>query len=1149
MTFRSSAGIRRASLLLSSAAVALALEATPALAGNVASTALQARVAERSFDIPAGPLDVALTRFSEQSGQQLVYDTDLVRGLRTSGVRGRMDAATALRAVLAGQSLASRSLNATTITIERAPPPGAEYDDGRVLGPVRVEGAQSSAYPGAPTRGDGLAQLGGVRGDQDAEAAGYRAHVATVGAGAQTAIEDIPRSISVLTQDQIDRQDITTIGDAVRRLPGVAVIEYGAIESPDRGATISSRGFGINQIQLDGGAPLPLNMIGNGGIDLTAYERVELVRGPNGLFTGVGSPGGSLNLVRKRPGAVQSTQIDALIGSFDRQRLEFDYSTPRIGGSNLAFRGVVSAESREYFYDRAETSTASLYGILDAPMGDKARLELGLQHAIREETAPYSGAPRYWDGPLIEELGYNANLASDWSYSDSTQSEIFARLFVDVLEDVDLQVGFDIQRTEEKALLTVPATAIVSSGVVVGQLGVSAGYRSAERMAYSANFRLTGRRTWGDFSHNFYIGGDLSEYDIGKQDSRYALNSLYVATIDEFVGALNSYEPVMADFGPYATPGGSQTNSSLVIGDTVSWKDRIDLSFGARLNIYEQSNASISQSYLTGEPGSLTLPEVGQGAKDFEGDWTPTWSVAVRPLSGLTLYGTAAQGTEEIDGARYAPDGSVLPPTSYENLEVGAKYSRNGWLATLAYYDARQYNVATAIPNSICPPANSDWTPCYELQGDAQTRGWEFELTGELFDGLNISANFTHAEAIYASTGVNRQTEAPVDSANLLIDWAPAALPRWEFRGGLRYRSEVARTGLTYVYDPDVGTIVDVVPFSFAEDAYLVMDAGARYALSDQVSLDLYVENVADEQYISTINGPRYGNIVGPPRTFTLTVRWKRDGERSATGGGLVPFGDAADWYAAFDTGVHDVADLDAEASGLSLDGVTPVAWSFEMEEEKPSISARLGYRLFDHLRVELETAYRSAAAGDIGGGAAAPFGVCGASFSAYNAPFDCDDAVGDMSAWSLMSNLIHDFGKPGRRLRSYLGVGMGLVRSSMDFSGKLEGIGSDDPWSIFGLFPDGTRMTQEGIAGESTDLAAAFQLMAGVSLTLSDQATVDVGYRYFNAPEISWDSFNLDRDSAQGIPTVYPSRVGSFSASLEDHAFTVGLRWAFGSR
>lgn len=1129
----------------STAVLALALSLGAAAMPEVA----HARAAQQNqvvaFDIPAGPLADSLRRYAEATGLQTVYSSGLVEGLRSPAVQGRHTAADGLSVLLAGTGLSARQ-SGSTIALERSVSGSIADDGSRVLGPVRVEGSQSTfAYSGGPVRGDGIAQLGGVRGGQDEEATGYRANVATVGGIAPVAIEDIPRSISVLTQEQIQKQDIQDIGDALRRLPGVALIEQPSA-GMNSGSRVVSRGFDIQRVQIDGGASRPLNILGNGMLDLAQYERVELVRGPNAVFSGASSPGGSLNLVRKRPGDVERSEITAVLGSFDRRSLQVDYSTPSIGGSPLAFRGVASIADQNFFYDKSARTNALLYGVLDAPLGEKARLELGAQYTLVDDQTPYSGLFRYSGGELIDLGDYFLNLSPAWTTDRHESAGAFARLYVDIADDIDLQVGLDFESGSQfRRRSNVGFNYVEGSGLSLGS-GGGPFAESLDDHNLSFDFKMTGKTRFLGLDHAWFLAGELTEsgtlptktYDAGVYFS--------FANLDAYLAYMETYTPTFSTVSPIGGEGGATTRAGLVIGDVISWQDKIELSLSARRYFSDTSNFfTVANEGVIYDISGLG-PRIGSGRAEDE--WVPSWSLAFKPTRQLTFYGTRAEGREEVFTPKYTVAGKILEPSTYDNLEGGVKFATDRWLATLSYFDMTQENVPQPIFGSTCLPTNTTASMCYEVEtASTKSKGVDFEIAGELFSGFNVVASYTWADVEHLSTGLNASSQTPANAAQLLIDWSPGSMPRTSFRAGVRYRGEVFQSGYRFYYDPLTGAFLDFEEYNFSEAAYTAFDFGIRHQLTDQVSLDVFAENITDERYLSTITAAE-GNYPGAPRSVVATLRWTPfdpDSPRSTTG--LAPFGDPADWYAAVETGLHVSNELNPKAEGVSQDGVTPVDWTFETEDKAIGI-VRLGYRLSPSWRAEVEGSFRKADFTNIGGGAAAPFGVCSSAYADLGVAFDCDTADGGVAQWTFMLNGLHDFGAQDARFRPFVGLGLGLSRNLIDFTGKMEGIGLDSPWN-----QSSRRHVEEAIGGDTSRVAFTYQLQGGLSWRLNAQATIDATYRYTATPALAWGSYNLD--GVGGFPAYgdpWPAltgRVGDFEASHGDHAFTVGLRWAFGAR
>lgn len=280
-------------------------------AASVRAAETQQTPTERAttVSIPAGSLDRSLQAYAEAMNLQLVYAPELVAGLRSRGLSGSYGRREALERLLNESGLTFRFVNERTVTLERVP-----KSDVRTLGPVKIEGAQQVE---TPRIGEGVATLGGVRGHQEDETVGYRPMVSTVGSGRPIPIEDNARAVSVLTREQMADQGVNDLGEALNRLPGVAV-----------SGGIYARGQRIESFQVDGGTPLNINDFlkasGSSGpemgnsFNLAAYERVELVRGVNAAYVGNDSLGGTLNLIRKRPTADSSETFTLTAGSWNR---------------------------------------------------------------------------------------------------------------------------------------------------------------------------------------------------------------------------------------------------------------------------------------------------------------------------------------------------------------------------------------------------------------------------------------------------------------------------------------------------------------------------------------------------------------------------------------------------------------------------------------------------------------------------------------------------------------------------------------------------------------------------------------------------------------------------------------------------------------
>jgi outer membrane receptor for ferric coprogen and ferric-rhodotorulic acid len=111
-------------------------------------------------------------------------------------------------------------------------------------------------------------------------------------------IRETPQSVTVITRQRIEDQNMVTISDAMQNMPGVSVSTSSGTEHDH----FYARGFRVDNISFDG-LPVSLELYGPDFLlaDMMMYDRIEVVRGAAGLMEGAGNPSASVNLVRKRP--------------------------------------------------------------------------------------------------------------------------------------------------------------------------------------------------------------------------------------------------------------------------------------------------------------------------------------------------------------------------------------------------------------------------------------------------------------------------------------------------------------------------------------------------------------------------------------------------------------------------------------------------------------------------------------------------------------------------------------------------------------------------------------------------------------------------------------------------------------------------------
>ncbi|MGH8487221.1 MAG: TonB-dependent siderophore receptor, partial [Pseudomonas sp.] len=251
----------------------------------------------------------------------------------------------------------------------------------------------------------------------------YAARATTIGKGSHS-LKEIPQSVSVMTRKQLDDQGITDLKDAVNQTTGLV-----GLQGVGPGMIISSRGFQIDDWQYDG-VPIARNTysLGNWATqDLIFFDRVEVLRGASGLLQGTGSPGGAINLVRKRGQTAPTVTLTGKAGSWDHYGLQVDAGGPLNEAGTVRGRFVADEDQSDSFIDYEWSKTHSLYGALDFDLTEDTTLGVAFSRSNAESRPMLRGLPRYADGSPVD-LPRSTFTGSRWNHSDIDVTTWYADL-------------------------------------------------------------------------------------------------------------------------------------------------------------------------------------------------------------------------------------------------------------------------------------------------------------------------------------------------------------------------------------------------------------------------------------------------------------------------------------------------------------------------------------------------------------------------------------------------------------------------------------------------------------------------------------------------------------------------------------------------
>lgn len=798
---------------------ASAQEAPPALAA----------AASQDYRIAAGPLDDALARFATEAGISLNMPQSLVQGRRSTGLQGRFAVRDGLDRLLAGTGLEAVSRTPGMYVLRAIPEAGRGTD--AALGEVRVT---ARAERSAATEGTGS----------------YTAQAMRTATPLALSMRETPQSVSVVTSQQIEDRGLVSLSDAVQAAPGLTVTKWGGERY-----RFSSRGFEINNLMVDG-LPVEYEEAALSTGALSMYDRVEVMRGAAGLTEGAGTPGGSINLVRKRPTRSFQGTATASAGSWSSGSGSLDLGGPLNEAGTLRGRSVLSYEDKGSFTQDTRSKRSLFYGILEADLSPETTLSLGASYSNEDNPgADWNGLGTWPDGRFLP-FSRSTRMSPSWSFWDKKSTTLFA--------DLEHRLG-----NGWKARLA--ATAIDSEMHMLGTFLRQATLDSAGQPLYTLggggyDYGRTQRSLDAQLSGQFNALGRAHDLVLGASHRRSRWDDVGGGATLNGNFTLASFNPL--DWDPRSVP-------LPRVGEFGLWRRKADMT---QSSVYGMGRLALGESTKLVLGARLDWYERNQVQYDGATPYGETHQKASRkftPYAGLvhTLnenYSAYASATRIFNPQSYeTPGGGTLAPQSGTNFEMGLKGEfLDGRLnASAAIFQIDLSNLPDALPASAC---GERITSCYQSAGKVRSRGVEFEIGGEPRPGWQLAASYTYASAKRVApasgyspagsytVGDRYATNFPSHLLKLMTTHRlPGPLQRWTVGGSLQLKSAISS------------------PWGVHQGGHALAGLHASYAVSRQLDISLNVNNLFDRHYYGSIGADNGPNFFGDPRNLLLTARYR----------------------------------------------------------------------------------------------------------------------------------------------------------------------------------------------------------------------------------------------------------------------------------
>ena len=635
-------------------------------------------------------------------------------------------------------------------------------------------------------------------------------------------IIDVPQTLSIVTDEDIRKQGFRELGDIVRYTPGVN----------------TSQGEGHRDSIVFRGVRSTADFYLDGVRDDVQYyrslynlEQVEILRGPNALLFGRGGTGGIINRVTKK------AVLGDAFGSFDMGADTFgafdfavDYNVQT--GENSALRINFHSDTLENHRDYYDGDRYGFNPTLRVQLSPQTTLDLSYEHADHERFID-RGVPTLNGEPVeaFEEIVFGD--------TDTNLTTLRADIYRANIshEFSDTQKGnFVIQYSDFAKMYK----NYYASGYSGGNTFTADGYKDpTERTNLIISGNVVNEFQTGSVKHTLLVGAEI----IDTENENFRYNTFFITTEDDNE-VFNITRPInfgvnaagVRTYNDFTADLKSKTASdievtSFYIQDQIDVSDNFKIMLGGRFDSFD-----------------ITVRDIKNGTSETREDEevSPRAGLIFKPQENLSLYVSYSESFLPRSGEQFkslSSSSARLDPDVFESTEIGVKWDiRDNLSFTVSYFDSEQTQAVR----------DSDTGENSEIVG-LQVDGIELELKGQVSDKLYLALGYSDLDGETGKGGEPR--EIPEQTASL---WAT-----YQVNDNFGLGFGITHQGESNIKNDKPGLILP---------DYTRVDFAAYYDISEDLSLQLNVENITDELYFPHSHSTHQASV-GEPLNARFSLR------------------------------------------------------------------------------------------------------------------------------------------------------------------------------------------------------------------------------------------------------------------------------------
>lgn len=650
---------------------------------------------------------------------------------------------------------------------------------------------------------------------------GYKTNVTRSATRTETPILNIPQSVSVVNQEQIRDQNITSMEEALRYVPGVN-IQQG--ESNRDQVTI--RGNSTTADFFVDGARDDLQYFR----DFYNTERVEFLNGPNAVSFGRGGSGGVINRVMKVADGETRNQLILTGGSFDNRRVQSD-----VGGR---VNDKVSLRLNTMY---EKSGTFRQYGDLERfGFNPTATIEFSKNTEIKVGYE-YFKDKRFNDRGLPSRNGtaYVTDPSNFFGNPNENHAEVETNSVYSIIDHkfsptLSLRNHTRFSKNDKFYQNVYTSNSVASNGNV----NLSAYNNATTRNTLTNQTDLTKKFDVGTTKHTALLGAELTRQDTSNFRNTGYFNGSSTSTTINVNNPLN-FDPIVYRQNSTDNDNKSEVNVlGIYAQDQIELNKYLQLTGGLRLDRFEVN---------------LGNNRTGENFKRIDTLLSPRLGIVLKPQESVSLYSSYSVTYLPSAGDQFSSldsKSAILKPEELQNYEIGAKWDATPKInLAAAIYQLDRTNTRSNDPNG---------SGYFVLTGESRTRGFEFSSTGKINDNWQIIAGYTFQDAKVTSATSSANKGSKV-----------ALVPHNKFSLWNKYK-------FTEKFSAAIGAISQSDQYAAADNAvklkgFTRFDAAAYYRINSSYRLQLNVENIFDRGYILTAHNNN--NIQpGSPRAYKFSI-------------------------------------------------------------------------------------------------------------------------------------------------------------------------------------------------------------------------------------------------------------------------------------